>query len=134
MIFVHKNTVTGLTTAAGIWATSGIGMAIGAGMYTIGIGATIIIFVAQIVMHLDLHKSHHTKLKTLSIKGVTETGYRKQLVSQLEQMNITIYNTAVEQIDENTRNYVLTVELPSSVDEEDVITLIKYNSSIKPCL
>lgn len=134
MIFVHKNTVTGLTTAAGIWATSGIGMAIGAGMYTIGIGATIIIFVAQIVMHLDLHKSHHTKLKTLSIKGVTETGYRKQLVSQLEQMNITIYNTAVEQIDENTRNYVLTVELPSSVDEEDVITLVKYNSSIKPCL
>lgn len=24
MIFVHKNTVTGLTTAAGIWATSGV--------------------------------------------------------------------------------------------------------------
>ena len=25
MIFVHKNTITGLTTAAGIWATSGVG-------------------------------------------------------------------------------------------------------------
>ena len=32
MIFVHKNSIKGLTTAAGIWATSGIGMAIGSGM------------------------------------------------------------------------------------------------------
>ncbi len=134
MIFVHKNTVTGLTTAAGIWATSGIGMAIGAGMYTIGIGATIIIFLAQIIMHLDFHKNHNTKLKTLSIKGVTEKGYRKQLVSQLQEMNITIYNTAVEQVDDNTRNYVLTIELPHTIDEDDIITYIKYKSSIKPCL
>ena len=36
MIFVHKNTISGLTTAAGIWATSGIGMAIGAGLYFVG--------------------------------------------------------------------------------------------------
>jgi len=44
MIFVNKQTVMGLTTAAGIWATSGIGMAIGAGMYWIGGAATLIIF------------------------------------------------------------------------------------------
>ena len=37
MIFVQKNTITGLTTAAGIWATAGVGMAIGAGMYSMGI-------------------------------------------------------------------------------------------------
>lgn len=36
MIFVHEKTVTGLTTAAGIWATSRIGMAIGAGHVYIG--------------------------------------------------------------------------------------------------
>lgn len=32
----------GLTTAAGIWATSGIGLAVGAGMYWLGISATIL--------------------------------------------------------------------------------------------
>lgn len=37
MIFVHKNTITGLTTAAGVWATAGVGLAIGAGMYVVGI-------------------------------------------------------------------------------------------------
>lgn len=36
MIIWHHRTVSGLTTAAGIWATAGIGMAIGAGLYGVG--------------------------------------------------------------------------------------------------
>ena len=35
-IIIQKQFVRGLTTAAGIWATAGIGLAIGAGMYGIG--------------------------------------------------------------------------------------------------
>ncbi|HJC98728.1 MULTISPECIES: MgtC/SapB family protein [Bacteroidaceae] len=42
-IILQKQIVRGLTTAAGIWATSGIGLAIGAGMYGIGITATIFV-------------------------------------------------------------------------------------------
>lgn len=42
-IILQKQIVRGLTTAAGIWATSGIGLAIGAGMYGIGITATILV-------------------------------------------------------------------------------------------
>ena len=40
-IIFQKQIVRGLTTAAGIWATAGIGLAVGAGMYTIGIAATV---------------------------------------------------------------------------------------------
>lgn len=54
MIFVHKKTITGLTTAAGIWGTSGVGMAIGAGMYFIGSVSAIIIFLLQIILHKNL--------------------------------------------------------------------------------
>ena len=42
-IILQKQIVRGLTTAAGIWATSGIGLAIGAGMYGIGITATVLV-------------------------------------------------------------------------------------------
>lgn len=52
MIFVHKKTVTGLTTAAGVWATAGIGMAIGSGMFLTGGAATVIILLIQIILHL----------------------------------------------------------------------------------
>ena len=54
MIFVHKNTITGLTTAAGIWATAGIGMAIGAGMYITGGAVTVIVVIVQTILHLNI--------------------------------------------------------------------------------
>lgn len=42
-IILQKQIVRGLTAAAGIWATSGIGLAVGAGMYAIGIAATLLV-------------------------------------------------------------------------------------------
>ncbi len=59
MIFVHKRTITGLTTAAGIWATAGIGMSIGAGMYFISITTTVVIVIIQIVSHRDIKLFTH---------------------------------------------------------------------------
>lgn len=50
-IIIYKGSIKGLTTAAGVWATSGIGMAIGAGLYGIGIISTILILVIQISIH-----------------------------------------------------------------------------------
>lgn len=42
-IIINKQIVRGLTTAAGVWVTSGIGLAIGAGMYVLGICATFLV-------------------------------------------------------------------------------------------
>ena len=41
-IIIQKQFVRGLTTAAGIWATAGIGLAVGSGMYGLGIAATLL--------------------------------------------------------------------------------------------
>ena len=51
IIFRNGGSVRGLTTAAGIWATAGIGLAVGAGMYVIGLVGTLIVAVIQIIMH-----------------------------------------------------------------------------------
>ncbi|MSS77733.1 MgtC/SapB family protein [Anaerococcus sp. AGMB00486] len=48
VIFVKNNGVTGLTTAAGIWTTSIIGMSFGSGLYPIGITATFLIIIFQL--------------------------------------------------------------------------------------
>ncbi|MEI3186771.1 MAG: MgtC/SapB family protein [Lachnospiraceae bacterium] len=37
VIFVRNNLVSGLTTSAGMWATAGVGLAMGAGMYVVGL-------------------------------------------------------------------------------------------------
>lgn len=43
IILQRNQIVRGLTTAAGLWATAGIGLAIGAGLYCLGIVTTILI-------------------------------------------------------------------------------------------
>lgn len=50
-IIIYKGSIKGLTTAAGIWATAGIGLAIGSGMYGIGVYATLVLLLIQIFIH-----------------------------------------------------------------------------------
>lgn len=52
-ISAHKRSLTGMTTAAGLWATVGVGMAVGAGMYPISAFATMFIIAIQAILHRD---------------------------------------------------------------------------------
>jgi putative Mg2+ transporter-C (MgtC) family protein len=44
-ILLRGEVVRGLTTAASLWSVAGIGLAVGGGMYTAAIGATVIILI-----------------------------------------------------------------------------------------
>ena len=59
-IIIYKGSIKGLTTAAGIWATASVGLAIGAGMYTIGIGATVILVIFKLVFHMFFQSFENT--------------------------------------------------------------------------
>ncbi len=54
MIIFKRNEIHGLTTAAGIWATAGVGMACGAKLYVIAVLSTILIILAQWLLHTDI--------------------------------------------------------------------------------
>jgi len=45
--------VVGLTTAAGLWAMAAIGMAIGGGLYILGVGVGIVLFLLLRFLRLD---------------------------------------------------------------------------------
>ena len=51
VIYVRGETIRGITTAAGLWATVGVGITLGAGMYFVGIAAAAVILLAQILLH-----------------------------------------------------------------------------------
>lgn len=53
MIVYRQHEVKGLTTAAGVWATAGVGMACGGGLYLVAVGATALLILAQCVFHLN---------------------------------------------------------------------------------
>lgn len=51
VIFKNGNSIRGLTTAAGMWGTAAVGMAIGAGMYWLGLMEAVVLVVIQLVLH-----------------------------------------------------------------------------------
>ena len=55
-IIFHKQFIRGLTTAAGLWTTAGIGMAVGGGMYFIGVAATVLVLIGLEVLTLAFGK------------------------------------------------------------------------------
>ncbi|MBR1937460.1 MAG: MgtC/SapB family protein [Spirochaetales bacterium] len=60
IIFVRRDNVIGVTTAAGLWGTVGIGITIGAGLYITGIMTTILMIIIQSIMHNRKFSFSHT--------------------------------------------------------------------------
>lgn len=75
MIIVRNNTcVSGLTTAAGIWATAGVGMSIGGGQYLFSIASTGILILMQILLHkvkFLANEPYRSKIK-IHVRGSVE--------------------------------------------------------------
>ena len=66
VIFVRRENIIGLTTAAGLWATVGIGLCFGAGLFVLGISTTLIIVLVNILLRI-----HHQKRPFQTIGIVT---------------------------------------------------------------
>lgn len=117
MIFINKKTVTGLTTAAGVWATAGVGMAIGAGMYFIGGAATLIILLIQVVLHLTPKLRIHQE----NLKEKNETSASPNSLTVIRQGElIDICDTG--KTDENGKViYSVTIALPQ--EQSDSLSL-----------
>ena len=129
-IFVNKNKISGLTTAAGIWATSGVGMAMGAGMYVVGIAATIIIVISQILLHYNFKFLPDDRTKQLTIYNVTEEHYQSKMKELLKSKKIFIHDTTIKKAHENTKTYSFIIEMPANVEEDEIISMITYDCEI----
>lgn len=129
MIFVHRNTVTGLTTAAGIWATAGVGLAIGAGLYVVGVAASVIIIIAQILLHKNFRWLKGSKLKKLVIRDVSAEEYQRYMTYMLNECGVIVRDVYIEK-DEKFSNYTFIIEIPPNVDEESIVSLADYKCKI----
>ncbi len=73
VIFVRSESALGLTTSAGLWATVGVGIAFGAGMYGIGIISTALMLVVQIVLHSRHFFPHNNIVGAIKV-NLTRSG------------------------------------------------------------
>ncbi|WP_155610290.1 MgtC/SapB family protein [Paenibacillus sp. FSL W8-0186] len=130
MIFMQKQTVKGLTTAAGIWATAGIGMAVGAGMYFVGIGVMLIIFVGQIVLHGRLGRLTSPKVENITLVLENEAEALERILKQLRELHIAVLSFEVERGGQSM-TLALTIQLKGGYDMEALMLALGSNESVK---
>ncbi len=130
MIFMRDQSITGLTTAAGIWATSGIGMAVGAGLYFVGALGTVMIYVIQVILHkhfLWLRAPHTTNL-TLRMAG-NEEGLESVCETLGKECQIVSCKASCD--DEGSMLVEFVVKAPRAYNSGKFLSLLKNNPNIK---
>ena len=99
VIFVRGGSVKGLTTAAGIWATAAIGLALGAGMYTVGVLCTALMILLQISLHKFLPGDMQSSKELLLVISKDYHTVMPKIRARLEEMKVLISGVEMEKMD-----------------------------------
>ena len=84
IIVYKKNEVHGLTTAAGVWTTAGVGMACGGKLYVVAVGATAILILAQCIFHLNIRFFRSKKYYSIKIEFTQSDDENLKIKSMFE--------------------------------------------------
>jgi putative Mg2+ transporter-C (MgtC) family protein len=135
MIVYSKGALHGLTTAAGIWATAGVGMAIGAGgniMLIVGVATTLLIIGVHLFFHLPLKMFKTQGFHQIQVQFVVID----DAVDKIKEIFASdrIYRLRFQNLDEKRVGTLLmkTAKLPSDdewqriLDENPFITSMEY--------
>ncbi|SES06081.1 putative Mg2+ transporter-C (MgtC) family protein [Isobaculum melis] len=129
-IVVTKRSVSGLTTAASLWAVAGLGIAIGMGYYEIAIAG----FIAILVVLTFLKKIINIPtLKKLEVKYVHRVETKEFLTQYFEDSHVEVrdVNFSVDlHADFRIYTNIYTVELPKGLSYTDIIEDISKNKNV----
>ncbi len=131
IILNRKNGISGVTTAAGTWATLGIGMTIGAGMWTLGIGSTLMLLIFQYLFHkqLRIFKDNNISHMVLHI-GKNESKVREEIIASLTDLQIQIVSTHLNIYDDESIEANLDVIFPKDFSTDEIIALMSQYREI----
>ena len=130
VIFVRRQIVSGLTTSAGIWATSGIGMAFGAGMYFMGFTSTAIIIVTQIVLHCNHRWFRYPQIEHISLTIPDSNESLSSLKRVLQEKGIDILSIRTEKDGRGNLEVDLAVKLPKNFSTSEFLEFFRRDPLI----
>jgi putative Mg2+ transporter-C (MgtC) family protein len=100
LIFVRRDSVRGLTTAAAIWVTAGIGSAAGAGLPVLAIMATGIFFLVTLVFPIAVRRLPRsaTAVSAVRIRYPDGRGILRQILRETTGRGFVIDNIVTETV------------------------------------
>ncbi|MBQ8808220.1 MAG: hypothetical protein IJZ81_02810, partial [Clostridia bacterium] len=97
-----------------------------------GICATFIILLAQILLHMNFSWIKLPKTKILIVRDVDKENYQSIVEETFMQFGINIRDVSIDRdAQSKLRKYTFTIEIPQNIMEEDIISSIEYNASLK---
>lgn len=137
VIFVKKDNIVGVTTAAGLWATVGIGLTIGSGLYVLGVSCTALIILIQLIVHRGEHKSFSTNNGSIQINLTKNNFSINDAREKLEAMGLILKNISLTKNKDNqiilsasiiSVGDVSTTEVVNNLQSMDFIDMIEIYS------
>ena len=130
VIFKNGNSIRGLTTAAGIWATSAIGMAIGAGMYWVGLITTAIMMVAQVVLHRFPVAGDAAVTQEIAVSMADTPALHQALTQLLDSHGGNVTDSALTRDDTHIA-MELTVRLAEPITYEEALRFMQEHPGVE---
>lgn len=128
VIFVKNAEVSGLTTAAGIWTTSIIGLSFGAGLYFVGVVVTLLILIIQSIIYR--FEVFHMSGKSYIVRiNFSDDSMIQKTQEYLRNNKIDLKSLEVEYLKESCE---LTIIYLSKNEQErkDLIDFLRNNTRI----
>ncbi|MBR5110334.1 MAG: MgtC/SapB family protein [Clostridia bacterium] len=130
VIFKQGPMVKGLTTAAGLWATAGIGLALGAGMYPLGIFSTGLVILFQIIMHrLPVHNDQY-QIYHIEITAREDKNFRTELTRQFQLWQAQVMESSILRNQDGSTKYSMEIKMNNCVRQEDVLEFLERNNNV----
>ena len=133
VIVTGRLEVKGLTTAAGLWASACMGLAIGAGFYECAaVGFIYMIFTFVIFNHLEKFVVSRTRNMDFYIE-YDRTDSLPDIIATIKQMNVRVYSVDINKVKNGnyvTRSAVFSVRLPKKTVHSALIAVLAKKSSI----
>lgn len=129
VIFVRDVSIKGLTTAAGIWTTAGVGLAVGAGMYPLGIAATVLMVISQLILHRYFSRLENTANEFTVVVTDTKDSV-KNLKEKLAKKNISVAKCNITRNNDSTLTLDVTVKKSRTISMDEIMLLIEQDDSI----
>jgi len=129
VIFVRNNLVNGLTTAAGIWATAGVGIAMGSGLYVVGICSTVMVLLLQYVTHKITYFANVASGGCLRLSVAKRDGIVQQMEDYLRKERLDVASVKINKTKKDEIKLEFDVVYPPGYDRSQLLShLVEMDS------
>jgi len=129
-IIVQRGTVRGLTTAAGIWFVAAIGLACGAGLYSVALIGTVLAVLILVPFKTVERRGFQRTRVVLELRLARATNQISEIQSLIEDAGSTVRTLRVTDIDKQRSRVLLELESPHGHDVGRLIDSLELLTGI----